>query len=231
MTGKDDERFTVPLYSVAEAARHLDRMPASTLSTWVDGYVRGQHGQYRGEPLVTAFTPKRRGYPRLPFVGLAEAYALNAFRKAGVPLQRIRASLDALVAERGPHALASEHLITDGAEVLWHVQAEGEREALEQLVVPRLGQRVFTRVVEQYLREVQFDDGYASLIWLPRYRDAHLDVVIDPQRAGGQPIFARTGVAVDNVLGRIRGGEDPEETARDFGIPSEDLRTALELSA
>lgn len=230
MTATTDARFTVPLYSVTEAARYLGGISPSTLGTWVDGYVRDQ-GKYRGKPVVTAFAPERRGYPRLPFIGLAEAYALNAFRKAGVPLQRIRASLDALVAEVGLHALASQHLVTDGAEVLWDVRAKEEREALEQLVVPRSGQRVFTRVVEQYLKEVQFDGGYASLIHLPRYRDAALDVVLDPSRAGGHPIFARAGVEVENVLGRIRAGEDPEETARDFDIPSDDLRTALALSA
>lgn len=231
MVDHDDTRFSVPLYSVSEAARYLGRLAPSTLTTWVDGYVRGERGQYRGAPLVTALAPERRGYPRLPFIGMAEAYALNAFRRAGVPLQRIRASLEALVDEVGPHALASEHLVTDGAEVLWDLQVEGEREALGQLVVPRSGQRVFTRAVEQYLKEVQFDRGYANLIHLPRFRDAGLDVVLDPRRAGGHPVFDRVGVEVDNVLGRIRAGDDLEVTARDFGVSADEVRTALALGA
>ncbi|MGH3547520.1 MAG: hypothetical protein ACRDQU_05245 [Pseudonocardiaceae bacterium] len=33
----NDERFVVPLYSAAEAARHLD-VPASTFRAWAAGY-------------------------------------------------------------------------------------------------------------------------------------------------------------------------------------------------
>jgi hypothetical protein len=55
----------------------------------------------------------------MPFIGPGEAYALAAFRKAGVPMQRIRPAIDALASELGlAHALASRRLCTDGAEVL-----------------------------------------------------------------------------------------------------------------
>ena len=35
----------------------------------------------------------------MPFIGLAEAYALAAFRHAGVPMQRIRPAIDVLARE------------------------------------------------------------------------------------------------------------------------------------
>lgn len=54
---------------------------------------------------------------------------LNAFRRAGVPMQRIRPSLDWLIKNVGPHALASQDLCTDGAEVLWRF-AERSGEAV-----------------------------------------------------------------------------------------------------
>jgi hypothetical protein len=54
----------------------------------------------------------------MPFIGLAEAYALAAFRHAGVPMQRIRPAIDVLARELGvEYALASRRLYTDGAEV------------------------------------------------------------------------------------------------------------------
>lgn len=231
MASTSDRRFTVPLYSITEAANYLS-VPRATLKTWVDGYVRHPRGRtVVGKPLVTAAPPPdRRGYPRLPFVGFAEAYVLNAFREAGVPLQRIRASLDALIAEVGDHALASEKLSTDGAEVLWDV-AKHTREGdnVRRLVVPRSGQIVFTEVVESFLREISFEAGYAGRIHLPRYRGA--DVVIDPDRAYGHPIFNRAGVEVENVLGRIRAGEPIEVTAKDFGLKVPELRAALAVSA
>lgn len=160
---------------------------------------------------------------------------MNAFRRAGVPLQRIRPSLEWLEREVGDHALASEHLYTDGAEVLWNfAQYAGEDtsdgDVVRRLIVPRSGQYVFRDVVEQYLRQVTFGrDGYASLIRLPQYGPA--EVVVDPTRNFGHPIFARGGVALDNVLGRVRAGESIEEAAEDFGVPAEELSAAYLLSA
>ena len=43
----------------------------------------------------------RAGDPAMPVIGLAEAYALGAFRHAGVPMQRIRPAIDVLARELG----------------------------------------------------------------------------------------------------------------------------------
>lgn len=91
-----DRRFTLPLYSISEASRYL-RLPRQTLVNWADGYSTGAQAPVVGAPLVTAVASKgQRSQPRLPFIGIAEAYVLNVFRRAGVPLQRIRPSLDVL---------------------------------------------------------------------------------------------------------------------------------------
>lgn len=50
-----------------------------------------------------------------------------------------------------------------------------------------------------FLREWQYDaEGYVSLIRLPLYRRA--EIVVDPARGFGQPIFARGGARVADVL-------------------------------
>lgn len=123
-----------------------------------------------GLPIVTTL-PRDAGVS-IPFVGLAEAHALAAMRRAGVPLQRIRPALDRLQQELGiDHVLASRSLYTDGAEVL-HDYAEREGDTPEarsarELVVVRNDQRVFNDVVDSYLRRVEFaDDGWAELIHL-----------------------------------------------------------------
>lgn len=234
MGAAEDRRFDLALYSVADAASYL-RLSPSTLGTWADGYVRGRPGHLvQGAPVVTAFERTIPGAPRLPFVGLAEAYVLAAFRRAGVPLQRIRPFLQVLRAEVGDHALASKHLYTDGAEVLWnHAHRSGQggdQEVVRRLVVPRSGQYVFRDVVEQYLRQVRFaGDGYASSIALPQY--ARADVVVDPERNFGHPIFDATGVSVAAVLGRLGAGEAIAETAQDYGLATEQLQAALAVAA
>jgi len=119
-----DDRFTVPLYTLGQAPTYL-RVPRSTLTMWADGDEQHRHDRavertVTGAPIMTAVSASQRGHARLPFMGIAEAYMLNAFRRAGVPTQRIRPSLDWLVEQVGPHALASKDLYTDGAEVLWN---------------------------------------------------------------------------------------------------------------
>lgn len=235
MTKHNDPRFDVALYNVGEASHYL-RLSPSTLRTWVDGYSRGpaSDGVIGGAPVITAWQAKSNGGPRLPFIGLAEAYVLNAFRRAGVPLQRIRPALEWLKKEVGPHALASKDLYTDGAEVLWNFAARSgdsaDGEAVKRLIVPRLNQYIFRDVVEQYLKQVSFGgDGFAELIHLPQFGPAN--VVLDPTRNFGHPIFAQGGAAVNNVLGRIRAGESIEEAAEDFGLSTDQLSAVYLLSA
>jgi hypothetical protein len=115
------DRFSTLLYGIGEGAAYL-AVPSSTLASWAYGYKRHVHGGGTSttKPVITAVRPERRDEAAMPFIGLGEAYALAAFRKAGVPMQRIRPAIDALASELGlAHALASRQLYTDGAEVLY----------------------------------------------------------------------------------------------------------------
>ena len=101
------DRFETLLYGIGEAAGYL-AIPPTTLRNWVYGSAH-QHGGGTTSPVVTAISPERRHEPSMPFIGLAEAYVLAAFRKAGVPMQRIRPAIDVLARELGlQHALASK---------------------------------------------------------------------------------------------------------------------------
>ncbi len=97
-----DRRYSLPLYSIAEAARYLD-VSDSTFRTWVRGYERHPSGKrsVSGAPIVTSLDPQ--GGKAVPFIGFAEGYVLASLKKAGVPLQRIRPALDYLQ-QRAPAA-------------------------------------------------------------------------------------------------------------------------------
>ena len=227
-----DRRFGVPLYSLADAARHID-VSRSTFDTWVRGYERRRDSGVAtlGAPIVTAVDAPR-GRPRVPFIGLGEGFVLAAFRAAGVPLQRIRPAVDALQAELGlEHVLASESLYTDGAEVLYDfAESHGdspEAQAARELVVPRSGQRVFTPIVEQYLKRITFEAGYAGILGLPQYERAR--VIVDPRRSFGVPIFASGAARVEVVLGRYKNGEPAGELSEEFSIPQEELEDAIRV--
>lgn len=227
---KTDIRFDVPLYTVSEAARALG-VPAPTLTTWARGYERRPPGRkpVKGDAIVTAFQAAP-GQPAIPFIGLAEGLVLAAVRQAGVPMQRVRPALARLSEEIGlSHALASKRLYTDGAEILFDYSRRAsslESEVIGDLVVVRSGQRVFSDVVSSYLRRISYGrDGYASLIRLPGY--GHADVVADPKRAFGQPIFTHGAARVSDVLDRFWAGDDIGSLSEEFGVPVADLQDAL----
>jgi uncharacterized protein (DUF433 family) len=237
MVRTDDERFSVPLYTLSGAARALD-VPTSTFATWALGYTRTPPGRPKvtGAPIVTAFRNRDGGRSSIvPFVGLVEGMVLAAIRKRGVPLQRIRPALKVLADNIGlEYALASRALYTDGAEILYdYAETVGdspEARSARDLVVIRHGQRVLTEVVEDYLHRIQYaPDGYARLIHLPQYRRA--DVVADPTRSFGQPIFRHGGARVADALQRFWAGENLQDVAQEFGVQVADLEDAVRVAS
>lgn len=224
------DRFADPLYSLAEASRYLG-LSHSTFRSWARGYEAHVKGRtVIAKPVITALgTAGRRG-ASVPFVGLAEGYALTAIRKSGVPLQRIRPALEQLNKEMGiSHALASQQLFTDGAEVLYDYAertAGEDAEAVRELVVVRQSQRVFPEVVESYLKRITWgSDGYALSIPLPGFEQA--EVVADARRGFGQPTFAHGGARLEDVLGLFDAGESIATVAAEFGLDSFEVEDAI----
>jgi hypothetical protein len=82
----DDPHYTAPLYYKAEAAHIID-LPAQTFRDWAVGYARKRldGSQVVSAPIVTTVDPPRPRGVTVPFVGLAEAYIVAAFTRAGVP--------------------------------------------------------------------------------------------------------------------------------------------------
>jgi uncharacterized protein (DUF433 family) len=256
-----DPHYTVPLYKKAEAARIIRvppntlrnwAGPSASLRTPVadqdsgtateSATVRAEASTEGVEPrsvptrdegLITVAAPRTPRGPTIPFVGLTEAYVLASFRQAGVPMQRIRPAIRRLEEEMGlAQALASERLRTDGAEVLWdygqQTDDQAEREAVGDLIVVRNGQLVFRPVVQDYLRRVTYRDGWARIINVGR---GSVDVIVDPWINGGQPTLARRGIAVADILSRIRAGESSKAVAADYGLRQPEITALLELAA
>ncbi len=160
--------YTVPIYRQAEAARLLG-IPRSTLRHWAAGGAEG---------LVMVTRPAGRGGPSVPFTGLAEAFVLASLRRAGVPMQRIRAGVARLRAELGVRpVLASDRLRAGGGELLWLDSGGGLAEA-------RSGQLVLRAAVQDSLSQVSYEGGWARTLTIRR---GDSDLVIDPEVNGGRP--------------------------------------------
>lgn len=209
--------YVTPMYSQRDVAQIVGA-PTSTVHRWAEGYR--DRGTWK-PPLIELSNPGR-GYT-VPFIGLAQAFVLWSFRRAGVPMQRIRPAVEALEQGLGlEYALASNRLVTDGAEVLWQAEPGS---ADDRLIVVRSGQAVFNQVVGEYLRQIEFTGDYASSFGLPRFD--RLKVTVDPLVNGGRPTIADKGIAVEDVLGRLRAGETTGSVAEDFDLDEGEVRSLL----
>lgn len=217
----DDVRVAHAIFTLRETAAYLG-IPTSTVHWW----ARPPQGS---PPLITCFPPRGR-QATVPFIGFAEAFVLSSFRRAGVPLQRIRPAVDALSTTIGiEHALASKRLYTDGAEVLYDYAAKHEDQELLELVVVRTQQRQFSEVVKGYLKRIHYgSDGWADYVQLPTYE--HADVIVDPKVAFGLPLLAHGGARVEDLVDRFRAGDSVAEIAADFGVQTGEVEDVIRIA-
>ena len=219
----NDRRTTVPLFTLPECATYL-QTPLSTLHAW----ARPKDGA----PLVTVLPASGR-QATVPFVGFAEAFVLGALRKAGVPMQRIRPAVKRLNDEIGlDHALVSQRVYTDGAELIFDYASSSDDDEL--LTVVRTGQEHLAEVIRDYLQRITYgNDGWAARLRLPAYH--HAEVTVDPTQAFGQPLVVHGGARVEDLVDRFKAGDGFAEIAADFDVPSAEvedvIRVALRLPA
>ena len=217
-----DTRFTLPLFTPSEVAVHLG-LTEMTVRPWL--------GLARSPALVKYLGDKTHPrVARVPFIGLAEALVLAAFRASGLPLQRIRPAVERLRAEIDrPHALANKRVLTDGAEILFEYGRDHDGAVGIDLVVARNQQVAFPEVVDSNLRCISWaDDGYSTALALPRYVGAN--VVVDPLRTFGQPMFAGGGARLEDVLDMFFAGEPIDVVASEYGVTREQVEAAVRVA-
>lgn len=229
---KQDPRFDLSLYSVAETAR-LVRVPNRTLWNWVRGYSYPSGGKLvRAKPVIhpTALSPT----VSLSFINLVESAALAGFRAAGVPMQRVRQALKFAIKRMTiDHPLASRQILTDGADLLWEFEHKYPSDEPSLVLLNREGQLVFPALVRQYLSQIEWNpsDRFAARWWLKPNRAKARVVIIDPRRAFGSPVIAGTGIRTSDIFERFSAGEPIAELAEDYGLEFEKIEEAVRTEA
>ncbi|GAA1983964.1 DUF433 domain-containing protein [Amycolatopsis minnesotensis] len=214
----EDVRFSRPLMTMADAARHLG-IPQQTFHRWARGYPRGG-------PLIHVADSDSIRQATVPFIAMAEAWVLEGLRKAGVRPTRIRPALNQLQREFGrEYVLVSQSLATDGISVLWDF---ARTEAGAGLIEGGSGQVVMREIVQDYLKYVGFGaDDYPNYLALKPFEPSK--VAIDPYRSSGQPVFFGTGVRVANVAAMLKAGEEAAVVAEEHGIGIDAVRAAARV--
>lgn len=203
-----------PILTARETARYLD-MPESTLDRWLAS----------DDPLVHSVTPERRGWPRVPFVGVVEAYVLRAFRDLRIPLDEIRAAVAAVRDEfDDPYALASQRLATDGVALFVRLADRG-------LLHPPTGQLALPDVLDGHLRAIEWGGGGRAMrLRLRQFPDA-ADVIIDPRFGWGSPVLGGSKIRVVDLVDLWRAGESIAGVAAEYDLDVDVVEDVLRHAA
>jgi hypothetical protein len=175
----------IGFYTAAEAAR-LVGTPPRNIRRWLTGYsYQGRHMPPLWEPQLPQFEEGLE----IGFRDLIELRFVDAFVKAGVGLKAIRNCLS-YVREcvRDDRPFSTRRFRTDGRTIfLEGLKQSGESELFDL----KRRQFVLPNVIERTFKDLDLEDD-AVVRWRP-FRGKR-SIVIDPERAFGQPIAERYGV-------------------------------------
>jgi uncharacterized protein (DUF433 family) len=161
----------------------------------------------------------------LSYFQLIEVAVVAAFRKAGVPLKRIRAAREyAATTLKSEHPFAefrfkeeAKHLWLDSEQLVdvkpgTVVQADQEGQLAWELIIGRL-------------REFEYEHEGIVLKW--HVAGEGSPIIIDPRIAFGTPTVRGTPTWI--IKGRWDAGESDSDIAEDFGIEKQYVREALKF--
>jgi uncharacterized protein (DUF433 family) len=203
-------RLYLPTYNVTEAARYIKESP-QLIASW----------HYRETSTGVLLPNKERGKP-LSYLQLIEVAVVAAFRKLGLPLQRIRKARNYLAQRfNSEHPFADYKFKTEGYHVLLDLQQVEEDENFELIVADRSGQLAWGKVMEDRLLEFDYEYELA-LKWHLAGRQSQ--VIIDPRIAFGAPNVS--GIPTWILKGRYNAGETVTDVIEDFRLDEMAIKDA-----
>ena len=209
-------------YTSAEASRLLE-LPARHIRRWLGGYgYKSKGSRLHVAPLWKPELPPANHHIELSFRDLVELRFVKAFTDAGIGLKAIRNCLDyARALTNHSHPFSTRRFRTDGKTIfLESLRESGEADLLDL----KRKQYAIPKVIERSFRDLDLQCDEVSR-WRP-YRGKS-SIVLDPQRAFGQPIAAEFGVPTVALADAVRAEGSVEHVARLFEVRTAVVRDAV----
>jgi len=205
------------VYTVSQAAR-LIGAPTDKLRRWIFG-GRGQ------KSIIEADYDSIDGVDALSFHDLIEARFIRAFRDKGVSFQHLRKVASKARQDLNTvHPFASAKFVTDGRRIILDELDEAGRRSLVDYLND---QRNFEHFVKDTILDgVSFDACDLAETWRPRATEAP-GIIIDPRRAFGAPILARTGIRSEIIARSAKAERSLSAVALAFGVTEDEVRQAI----
>lgn len=213
------------IYSVPEASR-LTGIGSTRIRRWLKGYKFRTGDHVRNSlPVWSGQLPPLAGKLSLGFLDLIEIRFVEAFLEAGVSWKTMREAHARACKEMGSeHPFCSNRFVTDGRQILLLQARESGDQALINLTTR---QQEFHRIVEPFLKELEFGSDQTLTRWWPLGKTR--SVVLDPKRNFGQPTVSVSGVPTEVLAKSARANRSIDEVARWFEVQPQEVKDALDF--
>lgn len=213
------------IYTIPEASR-LTGVSSCRIRRWLKGYdFKVKNSQHHSNPVWQGQHPPLKGKLAVGFHDLMEIRFVEAFLAAGVSWKTMRAAHEAAKSElRDNHPFCSNRFVTDGKRILMCQAKKSEDKSLLDILNQ---QHEFRRIVEPFLKGLEFAKDAKLLRWWPLGRDR--SVVVDPARNFGQPTSARGGVPTRVLARSVKTNGSTNEVARWYEIEPDEVCDAVEF--
>jgi uncharacterized protein (DUF433 family) len=219
----DSSLLNTGLYTVPEAAR-LTRVSVGKIRRWLKGYdfKRGERVYHSSAVWQGELNPIRNKLA-LSFRDLLELRFVDAFIRVGVSWRTMRRAHSKAQKElRTTHPFCSNRIATDGRSILLR---QGEEDFDEALINLATDQGEFSRIVETFLKELEFSGN--DVIWWPLGKERQ--IVLDPKRNFGQPSAARSGVPTRVLARSVKTNGSVETVSHWFEVSEREVRDVMEF--
>jgi uncharacterized protein (DUF433 family) len=212
------------IYSLPEASR-LTGAEAREIRRWLFGYrFRPRSGEdvHYSPPLWRSQLADAGGY-FIGFRDLVELRFVQAFVRAGVHLQVVRAALAAAGDLFGTYPFSKQKFLTDGKAIFHEVL---ESDGVAHLLDLGRKQFAFHSIFRPSLYVgLEFNDRGEAARWFPLPRSRA--VVLDPDIAFGHAALTEYGIPTETIADAMLAEKSRARVAAIFGIPATAVDAAV----
>jgi uncharacterized protein (DUF433 family) len=209
-------------YQPAEAAR-LIGVSSQRIKRWIEGYTSGSGVNSKRQPPLWDSRYSEYDDCYFGFLDLIEIRFVDAFVKAGLSIQAVRALLShARQIAQSDYPLSTHQFKTDGRTIFLEIWESDEARAIDV----RDGQHAFHAIVKPSFRDLEFSTNSVTK-WYVDGRNKQIS--IDPNLAFGQPVVDQTSIPTARLWEAFQVEGEVKSVARQFEISQTQVKHAIEF--
>jgi uncharacterized protein (DUF433 family) len=215
----------IGFYTVPEAARLLKIRPLN-IRRWLGGYSYTQGEKtVRMPPLWLPQLPGYDHHIELGFRDLIELRFIKSFLDSGLSLITVRNCLEyAREYAKDDRPFSTRRFQTDGRTIfLESLRQSGEEELLDL----RNRQYVIKKIIDRTFKDLDLSDDDIVSRWRPF--GGKQSIVIDPERAFGQPIANNYGVPTVVLADAVKAEGSVDRVTRLYDVSASVVRDAVKF--